>query len=424
MSNKILMIVNEFPPVAESGVQRPLKFLKYLVKDGWEAFIVTPRNLPKQTTDDTLMEEVPQSARVFRTASLGIMAKTEAHLTELRSDFTRGEKKLSRYIWPVVKLFNDALFPIDKQIGWVPFALAKAIWLINKYKIRNVYITAFPYSSFLCGIILKFLYGNKIFWIADYRDAWQFAPMLQKNLLPFRYRFICRTDENVLRKADYVLFTSPFVLDQYTSKYPWLRGKSEVITNGYDEDDFKGVEAKSFDKFTILYMGKIYTNKRNPIPFLEALNQYMQEDFQFIHIGTIGKQILSRINKLGFNFYKYSGYKSHTEAISYSAGADINIMINNNDPDSEGVVPGKLFELLRLGKPVMAIGPHQAFIRELLARTKTGVCADAEDVEDIVRALKQLLSADYKSTLQMDEIEQFSRDSLTKRLEDIYLQNQ
>jgi glycosyltransferase involved in cell wall biosynthesis len=410
-NNKILMIVNEFPPSAESGVQRPLKFLKYLSKDNWQTFIITPNQPVRRKNQDL-------STKLFKTSSLGIC---EDNLTEIRSDLAETTNLLKKSIWKAVKLINDILFPLDKQIGWVPFAVISAIKVINKYKIRNLYITAFPFSAFLCGVILKKLYGKKLFWVADYRDAWQFAPILKKMVLPFRYKFICRMDEVFLRKADYVLFTSPFVLELYSKKYNWLTPKAEVITNGYDEDDFVNVKPKQFAKFTFLYMGRIFTLKRNPIPLLQSIGQYMKSDYQYLHIGSIGKSMLNLIESKGLDAFQFLGYKTHSEAIEYSAGADVNVMINNNDPDSEGVVPGKLFELLRIGKPILVVGPHQTFIQELLSKTKAGVYVDSENTEDIIRVLISLMSKDFTPGINIEEIQQYSRKALTERLESIYL---
>jgi glycosyltransferase involved in cell wall biosynthesis len=419
MNNRILMLVNIFPPSGESGVQRPVKFLKYFAKNGWETFVITPRTpVNRRITDVTLEKEVPSGAKIFKTLSLGI---SEDNLTDVRFDLALATRPWKKLLWKLIKPINDILFPIDKQIGWVPFAVVKAIHVIIKYKIRNVYITAFPFSSFLCGLILKKIFGNKIFWVADYRDAWQFAPLLKKNVLPFRYRFICRMDQRFLHSADYAVFTSPHVLNYYLEKYHWLDGKAECITNGYDEDDFTNINPQKFSKFTFVYMGKIYDDKRNPIHLLKAIQKFMNEDFQYVHIGTIGKSVLKQIEDNNFQFYQFQGYKSHQEAIAYSLGADINILIKINEPDAEGPIPGKLFELLRIGKPILYVGPQQKFIIDLLTATGAGVYAKADDADDIARALKELFSEDFRVKHDKQQIEQYSRASLTKMLESIYL---
>ena len=203
---KILMIVNEFPPVGESGVQRPLKFLKYLSKAGCETFVITPKRLPKNVTDRSLEKDVPPDAKIFHTGSWGLQGGATESLGDFRSKLSRGGSGLRSLLWFLLKLVNDILFPIDKQIGWVPFAWFKAVLLIRKHRIRNVYITAYPFSAFFVGVLLKLTFGKSIFWLADYRDAWQFEPKFEEKTLWFRQRIIIKCDNLFLKLADYVVF--------------------------------------------------------------------------------------------------------------------------------------------------------------------------------------------------------------------------
>lgn len=419
MNNKILMLVNSFPPSGESGVQRPVKFLKYLARDGWETFVITPRNpVMLKNRDVSLEKEVPADTHIFKTSSLGIR---EDRLTEVRFELEAAKSVWKSLVWKAVKLLNDIIFPIDKQIGWVPFALLKAVQLIRKYRIRNIYITASPFSAFLCGIVLKKIYGSRIFWVADYRDAWQFAPLLQKFVLPFRYRFICRIDEKVLRRADYVTFSSPDVLIRYQEKYFWLQGKSDYITNGYDEDDFTNLIPRKFDKYTFVYMGKLHPVKGNPLPLLKAIKSTMDREFQYLHLGIISQQLLKKIEQEDLSFFSFLGYKPHTEALAFSAGADINVLILNNDSDSAGVIPGKVFELIRLGKPILAAGPPDSVVSEIITSTASGVYACSDIPDEISAALEQLLINEIYPQPDLNFIEQYSRKVCTEKLAAIYL---
>ncbi|MFO7660534.1 MAG: glycosyltransferase, partial [Candidatus Cloacimonadaceae bacterium] len=309
----------------------------------------------------------------------------------------------------------------DKQIGWVPFAFIKAIRVIRKYRIRNIYITASPFSAFICGIMLKNLFGSRIFWVADYRDAWQFAPLIKKFVLPFRYKIICDMDKKVLYKADYVTFSAPDVLNCYQQKYSWLKGKSDYITNGYDEDDYIGLRPQKFDILTFVYMGKLHPVKGNPLPLLRELKNLSGIDIQYLHLGIISQKLRQKIEQEGMTFFRFIGYKSHTEALSYSAGADINVLILNNDPDSRGVIPGKLFELIRLGKPILAVGPESSTVREIITDTASGIYVCNDDPEQIRAAIKQLISGKFQLQQNLKLIEQYSRKVCTEKLEAIYL---
>ena len=419
--NKILMILNEFPPTGQSGVQRGLKFLKYTVKAGWVAHVIAPQTPVRKITDYSLMAEIPDSAHIHWVKGLGLNTVAESKMVHARFPETAPKKLSERVFWSFIKLINDLLFPYDKQIGWMPFALMKAIRLINKHKIRNVYITAFPYSAFLVGIALKLIYGKRIFWVADYRDAWQFSPLLDKYVLPFRLKIITRTDDYVLRKCDMALFVTECTRERYIKKHPWLKSKSAAITNGYDEDDFKprGNEQlipMRFERFTFVYMGKIHVSYGNPIPLLQAIKMCNIPNFQFIHIGSVDKTIQDSIAKAGYDFYKFEGYKEHLEALSYSAGANINLIILSDAPESEHWFPGKLFELLRLGKPILAVGPKNSIIEGVLQQTQGGKYAYIGDKQQIKECIMELLAMPTYRAITPEALHQYSREFLTGKL--------
>jgi len=413
---KILMIINEFPPVAESGVQRPLKFLKYLNRLGWHTWVITPKVLPKKVLDATLCGEIPPNAMIYRTPSLGLRGTAVYSLEDWRDHISRSVSLPKRLFWLLLKVLNDATLPYDKQIGWVPFAYRQAVQLIRRYDIRSVYITAYPFSSFVIGLWLKRRFGDKILWVADYRDAWQFEPIIEKKVLPFRRRLIVRMDAEVLSTADRIVFTTDYIRRRYLQAYPSLAQKSSVITNGYDEDDFTGIQPRAFDRFTFLYMGKIYANNRNPLPLLRVLKQFGDYDFQYIHIGTIGSEIHNQIRRECGGIYDFQGYKTHAEALSHALGADVNVIIINDDEESTGVFSGKLFELLRAGKPILALGPQQSIIRDMLEQTHTGIYVWLEDTKSLAQALQLLLNKEFVPNPDLSVIQTYSRQKTAEAL--------
>lgn len=417
---RILMILNEFPPTAQSGVQRGLKFLKYAVRLGWEAHVIAPNSPIRSTLDPSLMSDIPPEATIYRVAGLGLKTASESRMVHARFDETAPKQPLVRLFWAFVKLVNDILFPYDKQIGWMPFALIKAIRLINKHKLRNVYITAFPYSAFLVGIVLKRIYKDRIFWIADYRDAWQFAPMLNRYVLLFRYRIICHTDDLTLRMCDAAVFVTDSILGSYLQKHPELGSKFHCITNGYDDEDFIGISPATYPILTFVYMGKLHINYGNPASFFAILSEILHVDYQIIHIGTCDKGIKEQLaNSTSLN-YRYLGYKPHKEALSYSAGASINFIFLSDDLASESVYTGKLFELIRLGKPIFALGPKNSIIKELLHTTGSGRYSWVADTKQIISEFTNLLNEINSNQPKTNDISRYSRKNLTASLLEIF----
>ena len=416
---KILMLINEFPPTGESGVQRPLKFLKYLAKMDYQTYVITPKDPVKEVLDESLLAEIPNSTKIYKTKSWGIKAKNLTKIDQVRYQSTSKKKSIK---WKILKTVNDFLFPIDKQIGWLPFAFSKAVKTIKKEKIRNVYITAYPFSAFLIGLLLKYRFGKNIFFLADYRDSWGFEPLVDKKVNKYRLKIMRWCDKLVLNHADHIVSVTQPILDEYISHYPKVRNKVSLITNGYDEEDFNDLKANSFSKRTIVYMGKFYSFKRNPIHFLDALSKYREdqnEDIDFVHIGTGYQELFDYVKDKNYTFYKYLGYKSHQEALEYALGADYLLMCINDDPNSKYVYSGKLFEYIRLGKPIIGLVPLDGIVSQLIEDYSLGTVAPINDDKKIYEALMQLDKQQIKKIPQ-EVIYKFSREKLTKDLIAIY----
>lgn len=418
--NKLLMIINEFPPTGQSGVQRALKFLKYACREGWEVHAVVPKRPVRKETDYSLLEEIPAAAHIHRVRGLGIKSRNVSRITSTRFADTMPKKPFSRFFWSLMKLINDLLWPIDKQIGWMPFAARKAAQIIRSHGIRNLYITAYPYSAFLAGIRLKQKFGDQLFWVADYRDSWQFAPLLDKKVLPFRKKHIEKWDEKVLLACNQAVFVTPHIQNQYVDKYPWLEGKARVITNGFDEDDFTGLEPVRFITPTVVYMGRMDRNYGDPLKLLEGLAACGVPDLRFIHLGTIDPILLKSIYQSGYGFYSYQGYKSHRVALEHALGAWVNLIMLDDNPASEQVYTGKLFELLRANRPILSAGPQKSIIANLLKETGAGLHVHVADPKAISEALELLLTNHLNPGHSSESIGRFSREQLTRQLLDTY----
>lgn len=415
---RILMIINEFPPVGESGVQRALKFLKYLDADDWRTYVITPAKATKTVLDHSLCEEIPPRTRVYKTFSWGFGGSSVDKVASIRQDASgkSGKGLFSRLLMSL----NHFLFPIDKQIGWLPFAFCKAFWLIRRHKIRNVYITAFPFSAFLIGMMLKRCFGKRIFWVADYRDGWQFEPLIETVLPPRRMSLIRKLDRKVLQSCDRAVFVTSGIVEQYAQAYPELKGKMELITNGFDESDFEGLHAQTFDQPVMVYMGKIYNlHRSNIIPILELIKT-SGLNLPLIHIGSLSEAVKAVIDQGAYDFYQFQGYKSHREALSIALGATINLLVINDDKASEGVYSGKLFELMRLRRPMLVLGPKQGIVKELIERTHAGEYVWQKDEAGTLAAIRRLMDSPHAYGADVNEIKQFDRKALSKKLGALY----
>ena len=413
---RILMIVNEFPPTGESGVQRPLKFLKYLVAEGWECHVITPARPTKTVLDESLHKEIPPKAKIYRTRSWGFSGKSVDRVADIRQDASSwGIKGL---LSKILIALNHAIFPIDKQIGWVPFAYFKALQVIRRYRIRNVYITAFPFSAFLIGILLKRKLKDRIHWVADYRDAWQFEPLLHTRIPASRLNLIRRVDRAVIESCDNAVFVTPSIHQEYREAFTKHRDKMVMITNGYDEADFEGLEPYDFSSPAMVYMGKIYDIRR-PDNMLRAIKAG-SFDLPLVHIGSLCADAKKAIAAGDYGFYQYWGYKQHKEALSIALGAELNLLLLNDDEASEGVYSGKVFELLRLGRPILALGPKECIVKDLILETAAGEYVWLKDEKGIIAAIKRILDNPRAYAAHPDYIKRFDRKVLSHQLAELY----
>ncbi len=421
-NNKLLMIINEFPPTGLSGVQRALKFMKYACKEGWEVHAVVPQKPVRKETDHSLMQDIPAEAIIHRVGGLGIRSRNVSRITSTRFEDTMPKNPFARVFWSVAKLLNDMIWPIDKQIGWTPFAALKAAQIIRRHRIRNLYITAYPFSSFMAGLWLKKRFGDKIFWVADYRDAWQFGPLIEQKVHGFRFKYIQKKDETFLRKCDRAVFVTDSIRESYVNKYEWLAEKAEVITNGFDDDDFQGLQPKHIPEPTLVYMGRMDRNYGDPVQLLDALSACKIPGFRFVHLGSIAAHILARIEEGNYPFYTYLGYQPHKAALEHILGAWANLIMVDDSPESEMALTGKIFELLRAGRPILSVGPKRSAMKDLLLATGAGIHVWAKDAKAIAEALGQLLNDSERVSVAPDAIQGFNRRDLTRRLLDLYRQ--
>ncbi|MFA5510677.1 MAG: hypothetical protein WC228_07410, partial [Candidatus Cloacimonadaceae bacterium] len=282
------------------------------------------------------------------------------------------------------------------------------------------YITAFPFSVFVIGILLKRKLKDRIHWVADYRDAWQFEPLLHTKIPAWRLNLIRRMDRSVIESCDNAVFVTPSILGQYQEAFKKHQHKMALITNGYDEADFEGLEAHSFPQPSMVYMGKIYNICRPDI--LPLLNAIKVGGFTqpLIHIGSLSADAKKAIAAGDYDFYDYQGYKEHREALSMSLGAELNLLLLNDDEATEGVYSGKVFELLRLGRPILALGPKQCIVKDLILETTAGEYVWLKDEQGIIAAIKRILENPGAYGTHPESINRFDRKVLSKQLAELY----
>ena len=404
--NKVLIVAYHFPPHSGGGVFRTLKFTKYLPEFGYQPYVLTVKNSMHRIKDATLLREIPPEAKVYRTFS-----------------FEHRILRAPRLLGMNLKWF----YIPDENIGWLPSAVSQGEKIIKKKNIDIVYATAPMFTSLLIGFMLKKKTGKPL--VVDYRDPWT-QNVFVKYPSKFHKKIEDKMENLVLAAADHILVTTDPMKHRIVEKYPFIKGKIDTITNGFDAEDFKGLTVKKDkEKFVIVYTGSLH-GLRTGEKFFMALKELIEENpelkskIQVLFAGLLSKQDVFLIEKFGLkNVVSLLGYKSHKESLMLMVKADVLLLILSSD--EVRVIPGKVFEYLGAKRPILAIVPPGP-TADIIWSTKTGVVVPPHDTGIIVKAIFKLF-LDWKSgTLTVPEtnISGYERRVLTQKLVKVFQQVQ
>ncbi len=379
---KVLIITYYWPPSGGAGVQRWLKFSKYLPEYGWEPIILTvdPAFAAFPLTDNSLEEGLPPEIRVFKTPAIDYFSLYKKDKSKLPSaGFANNAAnsaggKVSRFI-------RGNFFIPDPRRGWNVYAFRKACQLLECEKIEHVITTSPPHSTQLIGLKLKKKYAD-IKWTADLRDPWTDIYYYQQ----FYPIFIARTidrwyEKRVLKNADKIITVGKSLKDLFSQKYAGISEKVEVITNGYDSDDFTSIISSSPEIFTISYIGTL-SDKYPVTGIIEALRKFSEEGHKFNirFTGTVSpsqkKEILSVPE---CSHAVFMNYAEHEEALRQMSGSSLLLLIIPEHRSNRSILTGKLFEYIASGKPILCIGPVDGDAAAILNGTGKGATFEYND---------------------------------------------
>ncbi len=397
-----------------SGVQRTLKFVKYLPQFGWEPTVLTVDPVAYYAYDESLIEEVEEKGiEVVRTPAAGpgkYLATKEA--IKLPSERTR--RWLGR--------MSDTLFIPDNKIGWRKEAVAKAIGLHREKAFDLIFCTAPPFTSLLIGREIKEKINKPL--VFDYRDPWVDSPFKFYATPLHKWRHIV-LEREALRSSSHVVTTNRRVKELLLKRYRLLSYHDiDIISQGYDPEDFN-VEPLEFStnghprKMRITYAG-IFWQDRTPETFFKALHSVLQEQpslssaLEVIFVGTFREEHQKLIDQFGLrDIVTVTGYLPHRECIRYLLASDLLWMIVGDTVSS----PGKLYEYLGSGKPVLGLAPDGFMKQAILEAGGTAVPPD--DVDAIKQALLKYVQEYRNGTLKglnREIVEKYNRVNLTGSL--------
>ena len=424
---KVLIITYYWPPSGGAGVQRWLKFAKYLRRVGWEPVIYTPLNPEYPSTDPALQMDIPEGITVLKTPIREpyMLYKWFSGLkgSERVQPGFISETKRPALAAKISAWIRGNLFIPDARCLWISPSIKYLTKWLKHNKVDALVSTGPPHSMHMIALGVK--KKMNIPWLADFRDPWtqiDFFPKLM--LTPWAESRHKKLEQSVLATADRVVTVSQTCAHNLEN----LCGRSiEVVANGYDEDDFDNLPPFSYDSFRITHLGSLNAD-RNPHKLWEALANLVNLDPFFaekLSVRLIGKTDISVIDSIATHglsgYLEKIDYLPHDQALNRASRSAVLLLAINNAPNALGIATGKLYEYFALQRPILAIGPENGDAAALIRQTESGRVADFDDRDKMIQIL-QGWKEDFllrQLDIRSGNSDQHTRRKLTSQLANI-----
>lgn len=428
-NQKVLIITYYWPPSGGSGVQRWLKFVKYLPQFGWKPFVFTPENPSYPVIDESLVKDVPEEAEIVRYPiwePYDIFRKLSSVFDGKKQSAATGTSMVASsrptVFQHVSKWIRANMLVPDPRVFWVK---PSAIFLhdfIKKNQISHVITTGPPHSVHLIGYELK-TRNPRISWFADFRDPWSQWGFLDSLGVGARARMAHRkAEQKILERCDRIITITPFYQRQFSAL---AQREVTLLTNGYDEEDFVHLRTVRGNKFVIRHVGTI-NEKCDPRPFINALailihqNETFRRDLQLDFVGDVHPQFRDFVMSVPdvAAITTFTPPVPHTELIDLYGTSALLLLVLTGYKDSEGYMPGKLFEYIATGLPVLGVGPAQGDAAQLLRESKGGEMIEGSNEEQIMTFLLRAHQHWQQGTLseRSSVADRYSRRGLAAQL--------
>jgi hypothetical protein len=404
---RALIVSHNFPPTGSGGVHRPVKFARYLGDFGWEVEVLTVRDIRYHAYDPSLLGEIP-NVPVHRAGSLEPlrlnwrMGWRPPPLPPPPDGFADLERRAAdsaarptSAVGRLYKTLTDHLFLPDTQIGWAPFAAAVGSRLSRKRPFDVVLTTSPPESCHLVGLALKMTTGCR--WVADFRDAWS-GHHLRRRLFAY-HRWVNKVLEKwVLRRADGVVANTEGMAPAMES----LAGRPLsllVLRNGFDPADFgEPLPAAREGDYVIVHNGSFRGGRRARTVLRGfAAARDGNADFaaraRLYLLGINRSDDLALAGELGLGDALFStGYVRHADAMRACLGADLLVLAMSRE-EGASLVPGKLYEYLGVGRPILAAIPRGEAADIITGATDGAVVVPPDDAAAVTDGFLASFSA-------------------------------
>lgn len=422
---KVLIITYYWPPTGGAGVQRWLKFTKYLREFGWEPVIYTVENPEMPETDTSLLNEVPPGILILKTRiwepySVYKMFTGRDKSSKIAAGFLN-EKKKNPVLEAIAVWIRGNLFIPDARRFWIRPSVRFLTKFLRYEPVDALISTGPPHSCHL--IALKIHKKTGIPWLADFRDPWTGIDFYQDlRLGKYADNTHHRLEKQVLASASEVVTVTPTMAKDFGFLYS---RNYQVITNGYDAADFEIPEVSTPDaNFNITHLGSMVPT-RNPMGLWRALAELIRENHPLKNhlgirlVGQVDHSVLQAIESFNLSrFLQKTEYVTHTEAIRILQSSQVLLLVINRTANTKNILTGKLFEYMAARRPILCIGPTDGDAAEAIRSTASGQTFDFDDVAGIKAHIVQLYAEflNRSLTIPASLIQRYERKNLTRQL--------
>lgn len=418
---KVLIITYYWPPAGGPGVQRWLKFAKYLPEFGINPVMYIPENPHYPLVDEGLTAEIPKSITILKQRIFepyGLAALFSRKKTDRISSGIIPNEKKQTFLEKTLLWVRGNLFIPDARVFWVKPSISYLRKYIRDNEIGTVITSGPPHSLHLIGLGLK--RKTNVDWIADFRDPWTTIGYHDKlHLSAYAAGKHKRLEADVLSTADRIIVTSATTKAEFEAM---TTRPIHVITNGYDVEKVEKVTLD--EKFTVAHIGS-FLSGRNPDILWKCLSELVRENegfrrcFRLKLIGAVSREVMQSIENHNLSdFTDNKGYLSHHEAIKEQRSSQVLLLVEIDSPETRSIIPGKLFEYMVSERPVIGIGPEGSDFAAILKETNTGAFFLYSQKEELKRQLLLHFNSYRDGTLKSHPValQRFSRKSLTGQL--------
>ncbi|WP_046755534.1 glycosyltransferase family protein [Kordia jejudonensis] len=423
MPKKVVIISYYWPPAGGPGVQRWLKFVKYLRDFDIEPVLYVPKNPSYPIVDETFSSEIPDDITILKQSIFEPYSLATIFSKKKTKKISKGiiAKEKQTFIEKLLLYIRGNFFIPDARKYWIQPSVKFLKKYLSEEHIDTIITTGPPHSLHMIGLGLKAELDIK--WLADFRDPWTTIGYHSELKLTEKSQQKHKVLEaSVLQTADVIVTTSFTTKEEFSAI---TTQPIEVITNGFDVEQY---EQKSLsEKFSISHIGSLLS-ERNPEILWTVLADLVQEhtdfakDFQLQFAGVVSDRIKRMIQKVGLDDYTvYHGYISHKKALELQRTSQVLLLIEIDAEKTKGIIAGKIFEYMAAERPIIGLGPKDADISKIIKETNTGsyfLYTEKEQLKAQILTYYNLYKQHQLKTSPIG-LQKYSRKALTKRLADL-----